>query len=236
MPSSRMSSSTSTVRPRTLSRGATRQVDLAALVVVVVARDLDGAELEREAQQRQELPGEDRGAAHHREHQRDTRRPARWLISPASAAHRGLDLLGARRSARLLEEGPAPRCTSGHAPESSVTSGSARKSSPSLGMLSAELHRRLQVAELGAAVVAPPGQAQREHRLVAQQRPIASVSWISPPAPGRSARQEVEDARRQHVAADHRQRRRRRRPAWASRRCCGCAPGPPCILSMVTMP
>ena len=55
-----------------------------------------------------------------------------------------------------------------------------------------------------------PANAYGEHALLAQQRArCASVSWISPPAPGRTFAEVIEDARRQHVAADHAERRRR---------------------------
>ena len=103
-------------------------------------------------------------------------------------------------------------------------------------MAQAELDRRLQVAELGAAVVAPPGKPQREHALVRAAAPrCASVSWISPPAPGVTCAEQLEDARRQDVAADHREGRGRV-PGLGFSTMLWMRARSSCILSMVTMP
>ena len=114
-------------------------------------------------------------------------------------------------------------CRSGMRPSLAVLQ-KAREVLADLGMPQAELDRRLQVAELRAAVEAPPGRRTASTRSCTSSAEIASVSWISPPAPGVDLREQIEDARRQHIAPDHRRGSTARRRAWASRRCCGCAP------------
>ena len=50
-------------------------------------------------------------------------------------------------------------------------------------MLEAEIDRRLEIAELASAVVAPAFEAVGDDGLSSSSRAMPSVSWISPPAP-----------------------------------------------------
>src|SRR3984957_17556149 len=70
-----------------------------------------------------------------------------------------------------------------------------------------QFDRRLQVAELAAAVEAPAGETMRIHRLMLEQA-RDTVGQLDLPAGALADVFElIEDPRRQHVAADHRQRR-----------------------------
>ena len=71
------------------------------------------------------------------------------------------------------------------------------------------LERRLQVADLRAAVVAPSRQAHGEHALVREQRGDR-VGELDLAARARhDLGQQLEDARREHVAPDDAEVRRR---------------------------
>ncbi len=70
--------------------------------------------------------------------------------------------------------------------------------------------RRPQVVASVAGVIAPAAEDHAVHRLAGFARPrSASVSWSSPPRPGRRVAQDVEDPRREDVAADDREVARR---------------------------
>src|SRR5262245_36114933 len=72
-----------------------------------------------------------------------------------------------------------------------------------LGVAHAVLDACLQIAELGAAIEAPPGQPHRQHALVREQRRDC-VGQLDLAARARhNFAEQVEDARREHVAADH---------------------------------
>ena len=116
-PSSRMSSSTSTARPATMPGGATLHSMPRAARRRAVARGVDVVEVEREAQQRQDLAGEHHRAAHHRQHQRVCA-CERARISAASALHRRLHLRALATRSEFSRKAQAC-CTSGM-PESSV--------------------------------------------------------------------------------------------------------------------
>ena len=107
-PPSRMSSSTSTARPRTAPAAAHAPVDPAAARRRAVARDMDIVEVERQAQLRQELAGEHHRAAHHRQHQRIARRRAARSISAASLSTAACDFVGARDQVGVLAGRPRP--------------------------------------------------------------------------------------------------------------------------------
>ncbi len=53
-----------------------------------------------------------------------------------------------------------------------------------LRMLEPEIDRRLEIAELASAVVAPALEPVGDHLSSSSRRAMPSVSWISPPAPG----------------------------------------------------
>ena len=113
-PSSRMSSSTSTVRSAHVGRGGeTRQSIRAPRVARAVARGVDVVEVEREAQQRQQLAGEHHRAAHHREHQRDRRRRGARSISAATRRTAACDFLRAGDRRPSSRGRPRPVCRSG---------------------------------------------------------------------------------------------------------------------------
>src|SRR4051812_26331784 len=78
-------------------------------------------------------------------------------------------------------------------------------------MALAELERRLQIAELGAAVEAPAGQPHRERALFLEQRRDRVGELDLAARAGRDLPEELEDARREHVAADDAEVRRRGR-------------------------
>src|SRR5258705_8251656 len=71
-----------------------------------------------------------------------------------------------------------------------------------LGMAQAVIHRRLQVAELGAAVVALAGKAHRQHPLVPEQLRDRVGELDLAARARRDLVEQTEDARREHVAAD----------------------------------
>ena len=79
-----------------------------------------------------------------------------------------------------------------------------------LRMLETEVDGRLEIAELAAAVVAAALERVGEHALVGEQPRDAVGQLDFAAGAGGHRAQVIEDARRQHVAADDRQRRRRR--------------------------
>ncbi len=86
-------------------------------------------------------------------------------------------------------------------------------------MLEPEVHARLEIAQLGAAVVAAPLERVRKYRFLGDQLRDA-VGQLDFAARARLQRAQVaEDPRRQHVAADDRQRRCAWSRALAFRRC-----------------
>ena len=77
--------------------------DVAPLDVVVVARDLDRAELEREGQARKQAAGEDRRAAHDGKHHRELVAERRGDLA-RHALDLALDLLGRAQQVGLPQE------------------------------------------------------------------------------------------------------------------------------------
>src|SRR6267378_409555 len=73
----------------------------------------------------------------------------------------------------------------------------------------AVFHGGLEVTQLRAAVEAPAWQAHGEHALVRQQLRDGVGELDFPSSAGRQLAEQLEDARRQHIAADDRESRRR---------------------------
>jgi hypothetical protein len=74
-------------------------------------------------------------------------------------------------------------------------------------MLETVVDRRLEIAELAPAIVTAAFEREREHALFGDQ-PRDAVGQLNFAAGARRHRAQVmEDARGQHVAADHRKRR-----------------------------
>src|SRR6267378_2034819 len=73
----------------------------------------------------------------------------------------------------------------------------------------AVFHGGLEVTQLRAAVEAPAWQAHGEHALVNQQLRDGVGELDFPSSAGRQLAEQLEDARRQHIAADDRESRRR---------------------------
>src|SRR5918999_4909902 len=85
----------------------------------------------------------------------------------------------------------------------------ARECGANLGMAHAVLHRRLQVAELRAAVEASPGKPHGERALLLEKlRDAVGELDLAARARGHP-REQLEDAVGEHVAADHREVRGR---------------------------
>src|SRR5579862_1485994 len=76
-------------------------------------------------------------------------------------------------------------------------------------MPQAELDRRFQVAEFGAAIVALAADAHRHHALTRQQRGDGVRKLYLAAAARSGRRKHVENRRREHVAPDNPERRRR---------------------------
>src|SRR5512132_764591 len=83
-----------------------------------------------------------------------------------------------------------------------------RKILAHLRVAQSELDRRLQVAELAAAVVALAAEPHRQHALALEQRrdPVGQLDLAA--ASRLDRREHCEDRRREHVAPHHRERRR----------------------------
>src|SRR4051812_45132749 len=72
-------------------------------------------------------------------------------------------------------------------------------------MAHAELHRCLEIAELRAAVEAPPGEPHRELAFFAKQRRDCIGELDLAARARRDGGEQLEDARREYVASDDRE-------------------------------
>src|SRR5262249_6397350 len=148
-----------------------------------------------------------------------SRWPANTTAPPMTTSTRGkrsLSLLSMSPATRLMAASTSPAVDIGsefsrNAQASLVSSISALSLLQILGegpadlrVLHPQLDRRLQVAQLAAAVVALAADVHRQHALFLQQRRDRVGELDLPPASRLDRRQALENRRRQHVAADHR--------------------------------
>ena len=155
--------------PRTPRGGSTRHSMPPPRGRRAVARGVDVVEVQRQAQQRQQLAGEHHGAAHDDQHQRIAVLELAARFRPPAGRSPRCTSSALDTEVGILEERPGFLRDRGMSAPA-LASRNSREGLADLRVAQAELDRRLQVAELAAAVVARAADAHRQHALAREQR------------------------------------------------------------------